>query len=201
MTVVLRDVDAKKRQGFSSNNNEEMYSLAEYIEIAKKCMSKFSSRENSIRMLKDESAISHVAEHIMWGHLRWKEDGGRNLKSYLCQCAIWAIKVWKTKSYQADQKKNMSLNYELGDDGGNQQYEVISDTKLKEPFDIIYNDPIDNAMEIINGSNLTDIQKKCMQERYVEGKKLHEIASELKVSKQAINQHIKRAIKKMRTHK
>jgi DNA-directed RNA polymerase specialized sigma subunit len=95
----------------------------------------------------------------------------------------------------------MSLNYELGDDGGNQQYEVISDTKLKEPFDIIYNDPTDNAMEIINGSNLTDIQKKCMQERYVEGKKLHEIASELKVTKQAINQHIKRAIKKMRTHK
>jgi RNA polymerase sigma factor (sigma-70 family) len=198
MTVVLRDIDAQKRRGSSYENESEMYTLSEYLEIAQKCISRFSFQENSIGMLNDESAVSHVAEHIMWGHLRWKKDGGRSLKSYLCQCAIWAMKVWKTKTYQVDQKKQMSLNYELDGDGGNQQYEITPDPKLKEPFELIYNDANKNANEMINKSNLTDIQKKCMKERYIDGKKLQEIASSLAVSKQAINQHIKRALKKMR---
>ena len=77
MAVILKDIDFKKREVNNyAENNCDMYPLDKYIEIAKKCISLFSGPQNSSSMIKDEDAVSHVAEHIMWGHLRWREDGG-----------------------------------------------------------------------------------------------------------------------------
>ena len=80
MPVVMKDIDFNKRNknDYTANSNE-MYSLKQYTNIAKKCISKFSGDGVSHSMLKSEDAISHVAEHIMWGHVRWREDGGRAL--------------------------------------------------------------------------------------------------------------------------
>ena len=114
MTVVLKDIDFKKRKNNNySKSNAEMYTLEEYLKISKKCISLFAERQMASRMLKDEDAISHVAEHIIWGHMRWRLDGGRTLRSYLNQCAIWAVKVWRTKIYQTEKKKIYSLNYHM----------------------------------------------------------------------------------------
>lgn len=204
MTVVLKDIDIQKRSNNNySENPPNMYNLNKYREIAKKCISLFAGYPMSSKMIKDEDAIAHVAEHIVWGHLRWKENGGRTLRSYLNQCAIWSIKVWKTKIYQSEKKKTRSLNYTIsgdGDVGGSQQYEIISDQKSSEPFDILFNDQTIEAKNIINNKCLTKLQNSCMKQRYLEGKKLREIAETMGVSRQAVNQHIKKAINKLRKH-
>ena len=203
MSIVLKDIDFNKRKVNNySDNKIEMYTLEQYRDIAKRCISLFAERPSSYGMINNEDAIAHVAEHIMWGHLRWKEDGGRTLKSYLNQCAIWAIKVWKTKIYQLDKKKTMSLNHVISNSSGSEseQYKIIADKKSKTPEDIIFKNNTNNAKEIIKNKSLTKLQNKCLELRYIEGKKLQEIADEMGVSKQAVNQHIKKGIKKLREH-
>ena len=198
MPVVMKDIDFNKRSknDYQSNSNE-MYSLEKYRDIAKKCISKFSGRSS---MIKSEDAISHVAEHLMWGHVRWSETGGRTLKSYLNQCAIWAIKSWKTKAYQSEDKNIASLNYSNSDEQDKQSelYQTIEDKKCKEPFEILCNDKSSEIKSLIKSKCLTELQKTCLYERYVEGKKLRQIAESLSVSRQAVNQHITKAVKKLR---
>jgi len=201
VSVILKDIDYNKRKNNDySKINSEMYSLDKYRDIAKKCISLFSGASCSVFMIKNEDAISHVAEHIMWGHARWREDGGRTLKSYLNQCAIWAIKVWKTKAYKSDSKSCLSLNHTIYNNNGSEseQYKLVEDKKSKTPQEIIFNNPSNEAVSIIKKCSLTNLQNKCVSLRYIEGKKLQEIADEIGVSKQAVNQHIKKAINKLR---
>jgi len=108
-------------------NAETLLTLYEYIEIAKRCIGAFAS-DCGQSLLNDDDAVAHVAEHLMLGHLRWKEDGGRTLYSYLNQCAIWAIKSWKNKLYQTNkQHQELSLNASSGRDEGTQLYQFVSD--------------------------------------------------------------------------
>mgnify|MGYP003111185376 CR=1 FL=1 len=200
MPVVMKDIDFNKRnKNDYENNSNEMYSLKQYTNIAKKCISKFSGDGVSHSMLKSEDAISHVAEHIMWGHVRWREDGGRALKSYLNQCAIWAIKSWKTKIYKNEDIA--SLNYCKPSEAAGretQAYQNVQDKKCKEPFELLYNNNLSEMKSLIESKCLTKLQSKCLYERYVEGKKLRQIAETLCVSRQAVNQHISKAVKKLR---
>ena len=199
MPVVMKDIDFNKRnKNDYKSHSSEMYSLSEYRNIAKKCISKFSGPNSCSSMLKSEDAISHVAEHIMWGHIRWREDGGRTLKSYLNQCAIWAIKSWKTKVYNVQDIS--SLNYcNPGDqEKQTQTYQNVEDKKCKEPFELLYNDSFSEMKSLIKSKCLTELQSRCLYERYVEGKKLRQIAESLSVSRQAVNQHITKAVKKLR---
>ncbi len=201
MSVVLKDIDVKKRSANDYGTNKiKMYDLKEYRDISKKCIVLFSGSHLTSKMINDEDAISHVSEHVMWGHIRWKDGGGKTLRSYLNQCAIWAIKSWKTKMYKQDTKKIQSLDCCLDNpnDAKMSRYDLISDKKSKEPFDIIFNSPQKDVEEIISKGCLTKLQTRCVRERYIEGKKLREIAEAMSVSRQAVNQHIKKAIKKLR---
>jgi len=199
MPVVMKDIDFNKRnKNDYKSSSTSMYSLDEYRKIAKKCIAKFSGPNSCSSMLKSEDAISHVSEHLMWGHVRWKEDGGRTLKSYLNQCAIWAIKSWKTKIYNTEDIS--SLNYcNLNDQEKNTQtYQNVEDKKCKEPFELLYNDNFSEMKSLISSKCLTKLQSRCLYERYVEGKKLRQIAESLSVTRQAVNQHITKAVKKLR---
>lgn len=201
MSVVLKDIDVNKRKTNDYGRNKiEMYDLKEYRDISKKCIVLFSGSHLTSKMINDEDAISHVSEHVMWGHMRWKEDGGKSLRSYLNQCAIWAIKSWKTKMYRHDAAKVQSLDCHTNnpDEAKMNRYELVSDKKSKEPFDIIFNNPQKDVKEILSSKCLTKIQTRCLRERYVEGKKLRQIAEAMSVSRQAVNQHIKKAIVKLR---
>lgn len=204
MTVILKDIDFEKRKNCKyENNGKSLYELQEYREIAKKCISLFAGPHTFKQMLSDEDAISHVAEHIVWGHVRWREDGGRTLNSYLNQCAIWSIKVWKTKAYKSINSKRKRLfsldccNSQNEDDGFSIA-DITPDKKTKEPFEILFDNHSKDAQEMVSNKCLTKLQKKCLYGRYVEGKKLREIAESLSVSRQAVNQHIKKGIQKLR---
>mgnify|MGYP003144446639 CR=1 FL=1 len=199
MSVILKDISVEKRKNNNySDNTTELRELSYYHDMAKKCISLFSGPQMRPRMLNDEDAISHVSENIIWGHMRWKEEKGRTLKSYLNQCGIWAIKSWKTKIYEStSSKKEVSLNQDFNDSSA-QHYTFIADKKCSEPFEILYDNKSKNIQKIVNSNVLTELQKTCLQKRYVESKKLREIAEELKITKQAVNQHIKSAIRKLR---
>lgn len=202
MSVILKDIDFNKRSTNNYKDSEtEMYQMEEYINIAKKCISMFGGSSMSSKMIRDEDAISHVAEHVMWGHMRWSENGGRTLRSYLNQCAIWAIKVWKTKIYKSEKNKLMSLNHQITNGEGHsaEQIDLISDKKAKTPFEEAFLKPEKEAEKIIKNNKLTKLQQNCLEQRYMDNKKLQQIADSLGVSRQAVNQHIKKGIQKLRS--
>jgi len=202
MPVITRDIDVTKRtKSQCFNNVPEMFDLCEYRNIAKRCIGAFARGPLAIYMLADEDAISHVTESLMLGHCRWKEDGGRTLRSYLNQCAIWAIQVWKTKLYKASQKpQTMSLNHEisLSTGGSTQMYEFIPDSKAKDPYELIFNNSRKEAIALLESICLTDIQRNCLYQRYINDKTLVEIAEETGVSKQAVDQSIQKGIRNLK---
>ena len=200
MSVILKDIDVKKRKTSKQEKENQLESMSFYIDMAKKCISIFSGPSFCKSMIKDEDAISHVAEHIMWGHTRWDADRGRSLKSYLNQCGIWAIKVWQTKVYnKSNTNKILSLNHPLDqNDSSCELSDLIQDTSCSTPYQELYDNTSLEVNEFIDSDCLTPLQKICLQSRYIEGKKLREIAELLSVTRQAVNQHIKKAITKLR---
>ena len=198
MTVVLRDVDVKKMSKFDYvTNADELLTLYEYIEIAKRCIGAFASPPEAKGMLKDDDAIAHVAEHLMTGHLRWKENGGRTLRSYLNQCAIWSMKQWKSKLCQTKKRQELSLNTYLHRDEGGQLYQLVSDKKAKEPFDILFDDNEKTVHTLIESDCITKLQRHYLTQRYIENKTFQEIGVSVGVSRQAVEQSIKKAITKL----
>ena len=202
MGVILKDIDLQKRKSSELIQQNELKEMSFYIDMAKKCISMFSGPSFIQQMLNNEDAISHVAEHIMWGHMRWDEKRGRTLKSYLNQCGLWAIKIWKTKVYNLSNSGYtvQSLNHPAGRAGEEtpELSDIIPDENMKTPHEHIYEDKLQEAIKQINSGCLTELQRKCIESRYLEGKKLRQIAEVLHVSRQAVNQHIKKGLKKLR---
>ena len=200
MSVILKDIDVNKRKTSKVEKDNQLEDMSFYINMAKKCISIFSGPSFCKSMIRDEDAISHVAEHIMWGHTRWDADRGRSLKSYLNQCGIWAIKVWQTKVYNtSNTNKVLSLNHALDqNDSSCELSDIIEDKSCSTPYEQLYENSSLEAIEFIDSGCLTRLQKICLQSRYIEGKKLREIAEGLSVTRQAVNQHIKKAITKLR---
>ena len=200
MTVVLRDINVKKRKNsisFDGGQSTEMLSLHDYLKIAKRCIISFANSRLSQHMLKDEDAIAHVSEHLMAAHCRWRKDGGRTLRSYLNQCAIWSIQVWTTKLYHANQNCVYSLNHDTNT-SGQQFYSLIADPKSKQPYDIIFNNSSVAVSELIKSDCLTSVQKTCLQQRYIENKKLQQIADNIGSTRQNVHQHIEKAKNRLR---
>jgi|15BtaG_2_1085339.scaffolds.fasta_scaffold01623_9 RNA polymerase sigma factor (sigma-70 family) len=198
MTVVLMDIDVTKRKNndFYGANEDKMFTLAEYLEIAEKCIAKFASPSIVSSMLNNEDAISFVAEHLMDGTIRWKESGGRTLKSYLNQCSIWAITRWIGKQTSALAKAPMSINQQK-DEEENQFYSMIADRDISDSSESYWSDISDQVTEIITNPVLTETQSECMRLRYQQGYTNAEIGEQMGFSKQGANNHLQNAMRKL----
>jgi len=203
MTVILRDIDvAKRKQNNIFNTENQLWDLDEYRKQAERCIGRFGPPQLSTQMLKDEDAVSHVAEHMMYAHCKWTEGGGMTLKSYLIDSAIYAIRIWKTKLFKANQRTPvLSLNHTISNGTGrsSDMYTVITDTKAHEPVSVMSDEECSTHVEeLLNSPLLTDVQRECMHERFVEGNTLQVIADKIGMSKQGVDHHIKRATAKLK---
>jgi RNA polymerase sigma factor (sigma-70 family) len=203
MKLIIKDLDARKLKANGTFGKPEsvarMYSMKEYIDIAKRCIAHFASRDLKRQMLKSEDAISFVAEHLMYATCRWEQEKGRTLRSYHNQCAIWAIQNWMSRLSNARDLK--SLNFEVteeGKDGRVQFYEIIED-KRDLSFSDVKNEEMRNEIKsIIADSSLNDMEKRCVINRFIDHMKVKEIACEINKTDKFVYNIIDRAIKKLR---
>lgn len=210
MSLGIADIDEKRRLknnylDASPEVLERMYSLEEYMEIAKRCIGHFASPSLAKELLRNEDAIHFITEHLMHGTCRWNPERGRNLRSYHNQCALWAIKVWMRKAKNNRNKQLKSLHHEISHGEKTLLYETIADEKALEAYEELYdNKEIDrsNATDqvtyLLNNSNLTERQAECVQMRYLDGMKYSEIGAKLGIRRQAVEFHVQNALKKMR---
>ena len=196
---------------YKDHKEVKFESLEFYVTLAKKIIAKMGGRLNSgmsKSMLKNEDAISFVANAIMMGDWRWKENTDINkqtqyksLYSYRNQCGIWAIKTYITKSYK-NKNKDYSLNHCSIDDGGELE-SIIQDHSQAEPVDIlISNEDRDTKSylikEILTSELLSEKQKEYIKLYFFENLTLEKIGKKFGVTREAVRQSIKVSIKKIK---
>lgn len=207
----------KQKISYKDHSTVQFESLDFYLNLAQKIIGKMGPKffnGLSKQMLKNEDAISFVANAIMMGDWRWeknhkeKEKTNKGLYSYRNQCAIWAIQTYITKQYKTkNSKKNninntiYSINYSDNDDF--QLEHVISDEDQKNPLDILIGseqNSIQNNLinQLFESDLLSEKQKKYIKAYYFENMTLEKIGKQNNVTREAVRQSIKSAIAKIK---
>lgn len=195
----------KQKINYKDHQNIIFDNLNEYITLAKKAISKFSHSMSS-KMLKDEDAISYVANAIMMADWRWDENyqnkqGTKKTKySYRNQCAIWAIQTYLSKEYQKNKKFNKiySLDY-CSESDDNTMQDVVKDHKNLTPEDIVIQkeqkDNIEKLAEMILDLDcLTDRQKDYLKLYYIDEQTFENIGKKYNITREAVRQGLNKAI-------
>lgn len=205
----------KQKILYKDHSNISFESLDFYINLSQKIIAKIAPTfftGLSKEMLKNEDAISFVANAIMMGDWRWEKNSEeeskqhKSLYSYRNQCAIWAIKTYITKQYKTKHSKkrintDCSLNYTDSEDM--QLEAIIEDKSQKDPIDIVcYQEDqqikknlIDDLLE---SEILSDKQKEYIRLYYLENMTLEKIGQKYNVTREAIRQSIKSGISKIK---
>jgi len=195
---------------YKDSKEVQFDNLDTYLLLAKKSISKFANKVCaglSIKMLKDEDAISSVANSIMMADWRWDENyinkaGTKKSKySYRNQCAIWSIQTYASNMYK--KPKNISKVYSLDYLSDNEEsYSIYECIEAKQ-----YDNPINNLIKKEEDLNLKTIIEKilqldCLSDRqkdyiklyYFEGYTFEKIGKKYNITREAVRQGLSKAI-------
>lgn len=198
---------------YKDHSNIEFDTLDNYLLLAKKAISKFgNSIYNGLskKMLRDEDAISTVANAIMMADWRWdenykSENGTKKTKySYRNQCAIWAIQSYVSKSYRKPKhlKKCYSLDHQ--DDLENINiHECVEDVNSDPPDSAAMmheeQESLDSLISSLFSLNyLSDRQKDYIRLYYLEGYTFEKIGKQYGITREAVRQGLSKAIATIR---
>ncbi|NBX98208.1 sigma-70 family RNA polymerase sigma factor [bacterium] len=197
---------------YKDHSTIEFESLSTYILLAKKAISKFANNMYSglsVKMLKDEEAISSVANAIMMADWRWDDNyqNTQNTKktrySYRNQCAIWAIQTYITKTYKHQKKihkKVFSLDFDnKKDDDSGSIYEKIENLTSEQPDLILMEqeekDNLHSSLQCLLSSNLlSDRQKDYIKLYYFENQTFEQIGQKYNITREAVRQGLNKAL-------
>lgn len=164
--------------------------LYDYITMATRCIASFAGNYKNI-MLRDEDAISQVAEGLMVSATTWEPNKGASFNTYLTNKAIWEIHNWINCKNRKNRKKikTLSLNYTNKEDQQLIDLIVVNDKKEEEEC---------GATDLINKAGLTQKQTSVLTSVYIDGVSETEIAKEMGVTRQAVNQILHSGLKKIK---
>lgn len=191
----------------------EFDTLDTYLLLAKKAISKFANQifnGLSKKMLKDEDAISSVANAIMMADWRWDENylnkqGTKKTKySYRNQCALWAIQTYVSKIYKKPKKINnvYSLDFH-NEDLECSTHEYIEDKNSIPPDQLLIEEEqkqelstlIENILDI---DYLSDRQKDYIRLYYFEDHTFEQIGKKYDITREAVRQGLNKALDLLR---
>lgn len=200
---------------YKDHSTIEFESLNTYLLLAKKAISKFANSMYSglsSKMLKDEEAISSVANAIMMADWRWDDNyqNSQNTKksrySYRNQCAIWAIQTYITKTYKHQnktKKKVFSLDFDKNDDESGSIYEKVENLSSQQP-DLIMMEQEEkanlhsNLQSLLSSSILSDRQKDYIKLYYFENQTFEQIGKRYNITREAVRQGLNKALELIR---
>lgn len=187
-------------------------SLNTYLLLARKSISRFANQfYNGLAdtMLKDEDAISNIANAIMMADWRWDENyqnekGTKKTRySYRNQCAIWAIQTYVSKNAKRKKSKkniHVSLDHIIGsEDGCTTIHNLTKDAKAHSPEDILVEKEqkaelshlISSLLEL---ECLSTRQKDYIRLYYFEEYTFEKIGKQYGVTREAVRQALNKAI-------
>ena len=205
----------KQKIEYKDPSEIQFDSLSDYILLAKKSISKFANKfYNGLasKMLKDEDAISSVANAIMMADWRFNEnrEGSQGIKktkySYRNQCAIWAIQSYVTKSHKHNHKLEhsiYSLDHMLDSIEEGSLHHCIKDNKTESPETICIKKEDNNQLaniisDLMNCESLTDKQKEYIKLYYFDDHTFEQIGNKYGVTREAVRQSVNKALVSLR---
>jgi len=204
----------KQKISYKDHSEVNFEPLDFYINLSKKIIAKMgSSFFNGLSkdMLKSEDSIAFVANAIMMGDWRWKQNNddvekqNKSLYSYRNQCAIWAMKTYVTKQYKNKyNNKKIKTDYSINHQTDSLSLEsIIQDNSQREPIDIIIekenNKEINDLLsKFFESDIISDKQKEYIKLYYFEKLTLEKIGKKFGVTREAIRQSLRSAIKRIR---
>lgn len=205
----------KPKIQYKDHQDIEFDSLNSYLLLAKKAISKFGNQFYqglSIKMLKDEDAISSVANAIMMADWRWDDNyvnskgTKKNRYSYRNQCALWAIQTYITKNHKSNSPKDIvSLDFIIGSDSDNSTIQSITkDNKTESPINKLIKQEKDDEIKFLidNMLNLECIsarQKDYIRLYYFDGYTFEKIGKKYNITREAVRQGLNKALDTIRT--
>lgn len=215
MLLQLNGIGNQKIQ-YKDHSTIQFDSLNDYILLAKKAISKFANQFYqglSNKMLKDEDAISSIANAIMMADWRWDENyqndkGTKKTRySYRNQCALWAIQTYITKDHKKDRKfkkKAYSLDHITEGDNDSSVHSFTQDDRSLSPETILIN--AENKQELtqlidslLNLGCLTPRQKDYIRLYYFESYTFEKIGKKYGITREAVRQGLNKAISMIRS--
>lgn len=210
MLLQLQGVGNQKIS-YKNHTNVNFDSLDTYLLLAKKSISKFANQFYqglSSKMLKDEDAVSAVANAIMMADWRWDENyqnkqGTKKTKySYRNQCALWAIQTYVTKNHSKNKrfKKVYSLDHVLEkEDDSNNLHNFAQDTRTQSPETLIIekeqNEELTNLVQgLLSLDCLSARQKDYIKLYYFESQTFEKIGQKYGITREAVRQGLNKAI-------
>lgn len=196
---------------YRDHSEVEFDTLSNYILLAKKSISKFANKfYNGLaqKMLKDEDAISNIANAIMMADWRYDENyesknGAKKSKySYRNQCALWAIQTHVTKTYKKKFNGTVySLDYTDDEDccygdGICSKSETPDDIAIKNEKDQQISELINKLLEL---DCLSARQRDYIKLYYFEGYTFEQIGNKYSLTREAIRQSMNKALNLIRT--
>lgn len=195
---------------YKNHSEIQFDALYDYILLAKKSISKFSNQFYhglANKMLKDEDAISSVANAIMMADWRWDQDykntkGTKKTKySYRNQCALWAIQTYVSKNHNKNKKfkKVYSLDHVLESDDSSTPHSFVEDFKMFSPDQEIINKEDKEQLDLLinsllNIDCLTPRQKDYIRLYYFESYTFDKIGKKYGITREAVRQGLNKAI-------
>lgn len=210
MLLQLNGIGNQKIQ-YKDHSLIKFDSLQEYMLLAKKSISKFANQFYNglaLKMLKDEDAISLVANAIMMADWRWddnyqNEKGTKKTKySYRNQCALWAIQTYLTKDHKKNKKfkkKVYSLDHAMEDDNESSIHDFTEDDRIISPENmLIQKENKEELTQLINSlldlDCLTARQKDYIRLYYFESYTFEKIGQKYGITREAVRQGLNKAI-------
>lgn len=210
MLLQLNGIGKHKIQ-YKDHKDIKFDSLDTYLLLAKKSISKFANQFYqglATKMLKDEDAISNVANAMMMADWRWDENyknekGTKKTKySYRNQCALWAIQTYVTKGHKNNKKgkKFYSLDHTLDSSEDSLSVgNITEDYGMLSPEDIVIEkEDADELKLLINNllslDCLTARQKDYIKLYYFESYTFEKIGKKYGITREAVRQGLNKAI-------
>jgi len=213
MSIQIEGIGNQKIS-YKDHKTINFYSLPEYLNLAKKSISKFANKFYgglARKMLKDEDAVSNIAYSLMLADWRYDENyqsqnsQKKTQYSYRNQCALWAIQSYITKNYKTKKSspsKIFSLDHYSNDESNN-SYRFIQDQKAVDPHEytvsteeqVVIKDLI---TKLLSTKSISDRQKQYIELYYYEGMTFDQIGKKFSLTREAVRQSIKKAIAKIK---
>lgn len=200
----------KQKISYKDHSSIKFDDLKTYLLLAKKAISKFGPKFYkglSAKMLKDEDAVSSVANAIMMADWRWDDNyiGKRGEKktrySYRNQCALWAIQTYVSKGHKQNQKKKkaVSLDHCISNDNNSSLHEIEADQRTLPPDVIVMDRENENNIknlinELLSSKDLSDRQKDYIRLYYFESYTFEKIGQKYGITREAVRQGLNKAI-------
>lgn len=193
----------KRKKNKNYEKDIDQFALEDYLLMAQKFIKKYTLRNLGDNMLRDEDAISFVAEHLIYATQRWDKNRGASLNTYLIYCFKCCIPKWVKITQRDNYCLSLDFDSENTDNKSaytNSTYVDIFDDKQLSPIEFLIKKEKREELDKVIKNILTPIQQSYVNYVYKDGLSISETSRIFGVSRQAVSNSLINSSNKIRQH-